>query len=179
MQELATLIATAVIEGLEKRNFNATQVSSGKSAYQKTEQLLYNYSGFKRIVKEKELEIETLRKYGVPQKSTSIVEYSPGSGTVKGIVLEEDAVEAAVRNVQASVQDTVQVISLIDKCMDSLKYDPYYSILEMRYFEGRTQEDIADELGCSQKTISINKNRLVKELSMRLFPNQAINEMLH
>ena len=178
IQELASLIATAVIDGLEKRNINPT-VSSGKTAYQKTEQLLYNYVGFKRILKEKELEIETLRVYGVPKKSTSIVEYSPSGGTVRGTVLEEDAVDAAVQSVQASVQGTVQAIAMIDKGMESLQYDPYYKILEMRYFEGRTQEDIAEELNCTQKTISINKNRLVKELAMRLFPDQAIKEMMH
>ena len=177
IQELANLIAASVVEALEKRNINPTTTNS-KTAYQKTEQLLYNYIGFKRILKEKELEIDTLRRYGVPKKSTSIVEYSPSGGTVKGTVLEEDAVDAAVRNVQASVQDTVQVIDLIDSCMESLKHDPYYKILELRYFEGRTQEDIADELGCTQKTISIHKNRLVKELSMRLFPSQAIREMM-
>ena len=76
------------------------------------------------------------------------------------------------------MQGTVQAIALIDKCMAQLRNDPYYGILEMRYFDGRTQEDIALEFGCSQVTISNNKNRLVRELSMRLFPNQAINEMM-
>ena len=178
IQELASLIVTGVVEALQKQNVSANANSNTKSAYQKTEQLLYNYMGFQRIIKEKELEIETLRVYGVPKKSTSIVEYSPGSGTVKGTVLEEDAVDAAVRNVQASVEGTVQVIAMIDKGMESLKTDPYYQVLEMRYFEGRTQEDIAEEFSCTQKTISINKTRLVKELSMRLFPDQAIREMM-
>ena len=62
--------------------------------------------------------------------------------------------------------------------MDALKSDPYYKILEMRYFEGRTQEDIALEFGVTQVTISTNKSRLVKALAMRLFPDQVIGEML-
>ena len=86
--------------------------------------------------------------------------------------------ESAVHRIKASVQDTVQAIALIDKCMGQLKNDPYYKILEMRYFEGRTQDDIALEFNCSQVTISKNKGRLVRELSMRLFPNQAVGEML-
>ena len=95
-----------------------------------------------------------------------------------GLVLEEESVEAAVRTVERSVQGTVQAIALIDKCMAALKDDPYYEILEMRYFEGRTQEDIALYFGCSQVTISNNKNRLVRELAMRLFPNQVIDEYM-
>lgn len=191
MVEFASLVAHAVVDALEKKhiiggnNNNANAKvdkhdkhdKQEKSAYQKTEQLLYNYNGFKRIIKERELEIEEVLKYGVPQNN-SVKEFVGRSGVPGGIRLEEETVEAYVANVQRSVADTVQAIALIDKCMDGLKTDPYYDILPMRYFEGRTQEDIADYYGVSQVSISKNKNRLVKELSIRLFPNQSINEML-
>ena len=183
MVELAELISESVVNALEKRGlFVGTTVANNcgkqeKTAYQKTEQLLYNYRGFKRIVEERMREIEELRKYGVPQ-SCAVKEYVDKGNAVQGLVLEEESVDAAVRNVQASVEGTVQAIALIDKCMAALKNDPYYKVLEMRYFEGRTQEDIALTLNCSQVTISNNKGRLVRELSMRLFPNQAIAEMM-
>ena len=181
MVELAELVATAVLEALEKRKITnfGNEDKPEKTAYQKTEQLLYNYNGFKRIIKERELEIETIRQCGVPKKSLSILEYTSKTGTVHGITTDEEAVEAAIRTVQASIDSTVHAIALIDKCMDSLRSDPYYCILEMRYFEGRTQEDIATHLNCSQVTVSKNKNRLVRELSIRLFPNQAIGEMMN
>lgn len=185
MLELAELVATAVVTALEKKNIIGNGATnepkkSEKTAYQKTEQLLYNYRAFQKIVAERMAEIETLRKYGVPQRSTSIVEYSSnGGGIVGGLVLPEDSVESAVRTVQASVEGTVQAIALIDKAMAALRSDPYYRILEMRYFEGRTQEDIALEFNCSQMNISKNKSRLVRELTMRIFPNQVIEELMH
>lgn len=186
MLELAEIISNAVVTALEKKglvgnttNVVNTPVKAEKTAYQKTEQLLYNYNGFKRIVAERKQEIADLRRFGVPQKSGSIVRYGGNSGTVHQTVLPEESVEAAVRTVEASVQGTVQAIALIDKCMESLRSDPYYKVLEMRYFEGRTQEDIALEFNCSQVTISKNKARLVKELAMRLFPNQVVDEMMH
>lgn len=189
MVEFASLVAHAVVDALEKKNIiggsNASANAkvdkhhvSEKSAYQKTEQLLYNYNGFKKIIKEREDEIEEVLKYGVPQ-NRSVKEFVGRGGMPSGLRLEEETVEAYVANVQRSVQDTVQAINLIDKCMDGLKNDPYYDILPMRYFEGRTQEDIADYYGVSQVSISKNKNRLVKELSIRLFPNQSINEMFN
>lgn len=183
MLEFASIVAASVVEALESKGYlgNAQpkeKPDRSKSAYAKTEALLYHYNGFKRIIQERALEIETLRKYGVPKKSPSIVEYTPKSGTVHGLTLEDDTVESMIHNVERSVEGTVHIISLINKSMDALRNDPYFCILEMRYFEGRTQEDIADHLGCSQVTVSKNKNRLVRELSMRLFPNQAINEML-
>lgn len=174
--ELAELIAQAVVKALENKTPSANHKTE-KTAYQRTEQLLFNYMGFKRIVKEKELEIEELRKYGVP-KNCAVTEFVQKGGMPQGIVLEEETVEAAVRTVQRSVEMTVQTIALIDKCMAALKTDPYYSILEMRYFEGRTQEDIAATFNCNQATIARNKSRLVKELSMRLFPDQVASEFM-
>ena len=112
MIEFAELVAQAVVKALEKTNStplvnaNPKMEKPEKSAYQKTEQLLYAYNDFKRVVDERMQEIEELRKFGVPSKSGSIMEYSAHGGTPQGIVLEEESVEAAVRNVQASVQGT-------------------------------------------------------------------------
>lgn len=189
-QELVELITTVVKEtitqlGLVSGNASANQKTEPqpvkeKTAYQKTEQLLYNYRAFQRIVAERMEEIEEIKRYGVPKKAGAVVEYGGTvGGTPRGLVLPEESVDCAVKRVQDSVQDTVQALALIDRCMEQLKGDPYYCILEMRYFEGRTQEDIALDLKCSQVTISKNKGRLVRELSMRLFPNQVVGEMLN
>lgn len=179
--ELAELIAGAVVKALESKGMIGTaqpKPKSEKTAYQKTEQLLFNYVGFKRIIAERQQEIIDLRTHGVPQKSGSIVQWGGSSGTVHRTVLPEESVEAAVRTVEASVHGTVQAVALIDKCMAALKSDPYYEILEMRYFEGRTLEDIGVYFGCDHTTISRNKSRLVRELSMRLFPDEVANEMM-
>lgn len=182
--ELAELISESVVNALEKRGLIGCPgaVNNGgkqeKTAYQKTEQLLYNYRGFKRIVEERMREIEEIRVHGVPQKCGSVGERVQTSFVQNGIVLPEESVENAVRNVQESVHTTVLAIEMIDKGMASLRNDPYYKILEMRYFDGRTQEDIALKFNCTQQNISKNKSRLVRELSMRLFPNQAVGEML-
>ena len=186
MLELAEMVATAVVEALEKKQAYTVVDKPDKpdrpekrelTAYQKTEQLLYNYNNFKKIIAERMVEIEEIKQYGV-RKDVSVQEYVQKGGMPHGLVLTEESVDAAVRTVQRSVQDTVQAVSLIDRCMESLKHDPYYKVLEMRYFEGRTQEDIALEFKCNQATIARNKSRLVKELSIRLFPNQVINEIM-
>lgn len=186
MLELAEIVSKAVVNALKENGLVGeadkavpAKPKNEKTAYQKTEQLLYNYNGFKRIVEERKQEIEDLRKYGVPQKSAmSGGERVQSSRNVQGIVLPEESVEQAVRNVQESVRGTVQAIALIDKCMNSLRNDPYYDVLPMRYFEGRTLEDIGVCFNCDHSTISRNKNRLVKELSMRLFPDEVVSEML-
>jgi hypothetical protein len=181
--ELVEIISTTVKETITQlglANANPKPAVKEKSAYAKTEALLYNYRGFKRIVDERMAEIEDIKKYGVPQKGGAVVEYGGNvGGTPRGIVLPEESVENACARIRHSVQDTVDALALIDRCMAQVSGDPYYKVLEMLYFEGRTQEDVALTFGCSQVAISKNKSRLVRELAMRLFPNQAVNELMN
>lgn len=178
LESITQLAVKKTIETLEEKGMIKSNKKE-RTAYQKTEQLLYNYNGFKRVVDDKLKEIEEIKQYGVPTKSKSITQWSGASGGVNGIVLEEESVETAVRNVLASVQGTVQVISNIDKCMKKISNDQYYDILAMRYFEDRTLEDIAVYYGCGVATISRNKNRLVRELAMIMFPDEVVNEIVN
>ena len=177
LEQLVALVVENTVKVLEDKGLIKKPGISEKSAYAKTEALLYNYRGFCRIVEERKREIEELRKYGVPGKSASF-EYTPHTNVVTGLLTEEESVESAVHNVERNVECVKQAIALIDKGIAALKNDPYYDILPMRYFEGRTQEDIALELNITQKTVSVHKARLVKELSMRIFPNDVAKEML-
>lgn len=185
--EMANIIAESVVAALGTANNtkssasnlgNAQSNANSKSAYSKTEQLLYSYRGFKRIVAERMEEIEDIKQFGVPQTCGNIKERVQNGNLPQGIVLPEESVDITVHNILCSVEGTVQAIALIDKCMAAISHDPYYKILEMRYFEGRTQEDIALEFKCDQSTIARNKSRLVKELAMQLFPDQVINEIM-
>lgn len=174
-QELVNAIATAVVETL--RQSEKQDKKSARTATTKTEYLLANYITFKRIIQEHYQEIDDLRTHGVPNRSPVLNEYVQKS-CANRFVPKDETVDNAVHNVLASVQGTVRIVSTIDKAMDAIKYDPYYRILEMLYFEGRTQEDIAAEFKCTQPAISQNKNRLVKELAMRIFPNEYIEECM-
>lgn len=47
--------------------------------------------------------------------------------------------------------------------------DPYYPAIEMRYFQGVREVDIAERLQCDPATIRRNRARLVKRLALRLY----------
>ena len=186
MMELAEIVAKSVVTALKENGLvgKADEVvkckpKNEKTAYQKCEQLLFNYNGFKRIVADKKQEIADLRRYGVPGKSASAGgERVCSSRTNVGIVLPEDAVEDAVRQVEKSYKSVVEAINLIDNGLSKIKNDPYYQVIPMRYFEGRTLEDIGVTFGCEHSTISRNKARLVKELALWLFPNDVVDEYM-
>ena len=179
MIEFAELVASAVVTALKKENVIGVKdvKKQDKTAFQKTEQLLFNYNGFRKVVSDRKQEIEDLKRYGVP-RSCGVSEFVNKGGVPHGITLEEESVEKAIERIERSIESTVNAIDLIDKNLAALRSDPYYKVLEYRYFEGRTQEDIAVVFNCSQVTISNNKNRLIRELSLRLFPDQVIGEYM-
>ena len=180
MVKLGKIVADAVVNALKKQKLvgRSEKPQIERTAYQKTETLLYNYRGFKKLVEQRMQEIETIRQCGVPQRSKSIVQFSSRTNTVQGTVLPEESVEQAVYRVMCSIEDTVQAIEMVDNGMVTLQGDPYYEVLEMRYFDGLTQEDIGIKFGVSQVTISNNLKRLVRELSLQLFPDQTVKELI-
>lgn len=176
MIELAELVAQAVVKALNGNNKPIAQKQE-KSAYQKTEVLLYNYSGFKKIIQEYKNEILEIRTYGVPKTCGGVNEFVQKGGLPQGLILDEESVESRVASIERSIRSVAEAVDKIDKAMLAISSDPYYKIIPYRYFEGRTQEDISMEIGVSQVTISNNNSRLIRELSMRLFPNQVVGEL--
>jgi hypothetical protein len=184
MEELAGIVASAVVGALKDSGLvgqGAVQTKkSDKSAYAKTEMLLYNYLNFKKIVQDKLQEIEDLRKYGVPQKSAmSGGERVQSSRNVQGLMTTEESVEQAVSVVEASVAEVNRAIRSIDKALDKIKYEQYYKIIPLFYFDGCTLEDIGLQLNCDHSTISRNKSKLVRSMSLWLFPNDVVTEYMN
>ena len=180
-EELEELIGAVVSEtikqlGIDKLTLRTQPVE--KTAYQKTEALLYNYNNFKKVILEKERRIAEIRKYGLPKTSGSIMEFKGGGGTVQGIVLPDEEIESAVHTIRASVDSIVQVVALIDNTIAELRDDPYKDIIKMLYMDSMTQEDVSVVYGCSQMNISKHKTRLVREMALRLFPSQVLEEMM-
>ena len=52
-----------------------------------------------------------------------------------------------------------------------------YRIIEYKYFDQMTHEEIAEELDIDPKTVTRRKNRIIKRLSFMLFPDDAIEEL--
>lgn len=175
-QDLENLIKETVKATILELGIGKHQSKVEKTAYQKTEQLLYNYNNFQRVIREKVEQIEEIKKYGVPRKGGAVHTYNSGSD-VHGLCTVDETVDNAVHTVQRSVQGLADVLDMIRDAMRGIKNDPWYPILEMRYFDGMAGEDIAKTMNCTQPNVSYHKSRLVKELALRLFPNDVAKEM--
>lgn len=178
-QPLEDIIASVVKATIAELGIGKIEPKPEKSAYQKTELLLYNYNNFQRVIKEKREQINEIKKYGVSKRCDAVHSYNSGNGYVSGLVTDEEAIGNAVYVLEQSIADVQTALDRIDLAMKCITNDPWYKILEYRYFDGMNQEDIAKTMGCVQSTVSQNRSRLIRELSMRLFPNDVVKEMLN
>lgn len=74
-------------------------------------------------------------------------------------------------------KQTEKLIKQIDKALESIIDDPYYSIIELFYFEGKTRDSIAEHYNTTVTTISRNKTRLLKKLAPFIFSDDVIFEI--
>ncbi|MFC4355321.1 hypothetical protein ACFO0S_09705 [Chryseomicrobium palamuruense] len=144
-----------------------------QSPFQKTETLLYNYNHFKSAVEDKKQQMKEIEKVGIAGKSKDITIYSGQGGSNESKSNHEKA-EEKLDSIQTSIYVTQNFIRLIDSAIDMIRDDPYFDIIRMKYFEGKSREAIAEHFDVDASTISRNKNRLVNTLQIRLFSDEVI-----
>lgn len=69
-----------------------------------------------------------------------------------------------------------EFLRILENALDKFSEDDRL-IIEMKYFEKMTHEEIAEELDIDPKTVTRRKNRIIKRLSFMLFPDEAIEEL--
>ena len=75
------------------------------------------------------------------------------------------------------MQVTVDFIRMIDDALESISDDPYFEIIPMKYFDGKTHEQIAEYFDVQPAAISKQRKRLMNKLRPLIFPNEYISEL--
>lgn len=171
--------AEEVIKILTDKNLVKATETNGKkelSYYKKVEILLYNYENLKEAINQKEEDIENLEKYGLKEKSKSIVAYSSAGGNPE-----------ADRYLELKNKYTIEKLEIerdlkrIDNALDKIRKDSYFDIIQLKYLnpeeERRTDNELAEILNKERITIIRNKKRLINKLVTILFP-KSIRELL-
>lgn len=163
-------IVKIVIEELQERNM----IRKIESSYKNTEYLLNNLDLLKKSMKDMEHQIDDLKTYGIPKSGKAAVVVGDGNS----IKIDEDKlIEDRISELRQSIHRTRAVINMVNSILIDLKKDKYYKIIELKYFDKKSYEEIAEFLACDVSTISRNKNRLINTIKIRLFPNTFINEL--
>lgn len=172
IEDAARATAREVVLQLKKQGLIK---DSKQTAFQKTETLLYNYNNFKISVEDKYAQIRLIIDEGLSRKSNSISSFSnqPNYEYKNDSEKAEDKIEM----LQQSIINTQGYIDIIDSAIAKIKTDPYYEIITMKYLEDKTREEIAEYFEKDVTTISRNKNRLIKSLSITLFSDDVLQEL--
>ena len=82
--------------------------------------------------------------------------------------------------IEIDPEDTVKtkkLVKIMNSALESIKDDPYYSIIEMVYFENKTREEVAEFYNVEVKTVTRNKNRLIDNMKIIIFSDSSIEEI--
>ena len=171
IQNLIDVVRELLIE-LKKKGFAK---HNQQTAFQKTEQLLYNYMNFKQVIADKQKAIEQIKQEGIQKRSKSIVNFTGNYqlDTRNDFEKAEEQIEA----LENSIMITKRYIEIIDAALSKLEDDNYYDLIRLRYFEGKTREEIAEYFNVDVATVSRNKNRLINILKIHLFSDEVICEI--
>ena len=112
-----------------------------------------------------------LEKYGLPRISKSFV------GIVK-IDISKDILQEKIDALRQSIEFLRSSIRLIDMALSSIRQDKFYNIIEMKYFEGMSMEEIAECCYVSTATVYRNRDRLVSALAEIIFVGDVFNTVL-
>lgn len=77
------------------------------------------------------------------------------------------------------IKITREFVRLIDDVLNSMKNDPYFEIIPMKYFDKKTHEQIAEHFNVQPAAISKQRKRLINQLRGILFSDDFISELLY
>ena len=166
------IIKKAVKEGIKaehKIKINDQELSP----YKLTEKTLYEYNDIKKFIENCKLDIEDLKKCGLPQKSKSIV-FMPSGCRVSST----DMLDAKIQDLEYKIKVNENELKKIDKALNTIKDDEYYNIIELKYLnkDKRLNDDeIAAKLYCDRSTICRNRNRLVLKMAVIIYGMDALS----
>lgn len=169
----ARATATEVVVMLKTENL----VKDKKNPFQKVEQLLYNYKNFKNVINDKAQQINDIKTNGLSQKSKSITSW--GGNTNQEFVSDSEKEEDKISEIEKSIALTKYFIKVIDSALLKITDDPYYDLIVLLYFEGKSREEIAEYYACDISTVWRNKRRLINQLKIILFSDDVISEMFY
>ena len=72
---------------------------------------------------------------------------------------------------------TREFIRFIDDALTGISSDPYYQIIPMKYFDGKTHAEIAEYFNVQPAAISKQRKRLINRLRGVIFSDGFISEL--
>ncbi|MFZ7973192.1 RNA polymerase sigma factor [Fusobacterium watanabei] len=131
-----------------------------KIIFRKMEDILYSYNKYINKIK-KDLEYFNnpvlLKSYNVEKIS--------GSGFME-VKSDMERIEELKVRISNDISRHEEILFRIDSALDMVKDHKDYSIIDMKYLNNMSYEDISEKLGVSLKTVYGKRNRILGALEI-------------
>lgn len=111
-----------------------------------------------------------IRQYGPGSKDKSIVRFQR-----TGVRLSpEEIIEALIIDMQATIAADEHEVTIMEGVIARAEHDPYFRVVSMRYFDGKTDAEIAEAIPCDATTVWRNRTRILDNITVWLYGAAAL-----
>ena len=139
-----------------------------KIIFRKMEEILRNYPKYQKRI---EVEIENLKN---PQIKKSCGPSGQG-GNSYDYKSEVEQIEELKQRISNNISRYEEIIFRIDECLSMVQDHKDYGFIQLKYFDNKTYEEIADVLNISLKSTYGMRNRILEALEIH-FKTQRLIE---
>lgn len=139
-----------------------------KIIFRKMEEILRNYPKYQKRI---EVEIENLKN---PQIKKSCGPGGQGGGSYD-YKSEMEQIEELKQRISNNISRYEEIIFRIDECLSMVQDHKDYGFIQLKYFDNKTYEEIADVLNISLKSTYGMRNRILEALEIH-FKTQRLIE---
>ena len=157
-------IVKVTVEEVQKH-----KLKPAKNPFQLTELYLSQYKNMEESIQIKLDTIKELREDIPGPKSPTLVQDVVKGGKVENKSQLERR-EEVINHLVKEVEELSALKLQIEKVMDKYRADKDFRIIQERFFNRKTFDEIGDMFGIDESTVRRRKNRIVKEMSEILFP---------
>ena len=163
-----TLINEAVNIAFQAGRLQAS--STAKDTYKATEKRLYALPVLERkIEKDKEMLLE-MQTNGARERRKSIVRLQRSGYRVS----PEEMLDVIIGDLEATIAADEHEVETMRRALSEISGDQYYKTITGKYIDGKSDEEVAEDIPCEATTVWRHRKRLVQRLAVLLYGSAAI-----
>ncbi len=151
-----------------ERYYGPKAEPTARAAYRATEKRLYRLPALRERVEDDQEDLLALESGEMevlaPRPALLEASHSPGPRRSPQ-ELRQDQLAILRGRLAANERE----LKRMNAALAYIENDPYYKVIEMKYFQGMREADIAESMLCDPTTIRRNRARLIKRLALRLY----------
>ena len=123
-------------------------------------------------------EIESMIDRAAVQAAERTLKHLKDAGRVKHYFSNSFRKTEEVLYLYPNLPDDNEMKEKINKALEKIRDDDYFGVIESRYFDGMTINEISEIYDCKYQNISKKRNKLIKILASELFPEDVLKELI-